>query len=30
MATITKDMTILEVLQNHPQAVDVLQSLKLG
>ncbi|MDR2429022.1 MAG: DUF1858 domain-containing protein [Candidatus Margulisbacteria bacterium] len=30
MATITKDMTIMEVLQNHPQAVEVLQSLNLG
>jgi hybrid cluster-associated redox disulfide protein len=30
MATITKDMTILEVLQNHPQTVEVLQSLNLG
>ena len=27
---ITKDMTIMEVIQNHPEAVDVLQSLNLG
>ena len=27
---ITKDMTIMEVIQNHPAAVGVLQSLNLG
>jgi hybrid cluster-associated redox disulfide protein len=30
MATITKDMTIMDVLQNHPQTVEVLQALNLG
>ncbi|GBR75845.1 disulfide oxidoreductase [Candidatus Termititenax persephonae] len=30
MTAITKDMTILEVIQNHPETVGVLQELNLG